>query len=191
MRKLWMAAAVLAVLFAAATSLSAQGTVPAGTTIVMSLDQSVSSKDAQTGQKLDCSVAQDVVADGKTVIPKGSRCSCSVASVQASGRLSTPAKLYIKIDSVEVHGKTHSVSANWAGRSETSKAKRDTVAIGGGAGAGAIIGAIAGGGKGAAIGAAAGAGAGTAGAAITGKKDITFPAETKLRFTTKASIAVK
>ncbi len=177
MRKLWMAAA-LAVLFAAAASLSAQGTVPAGTAIVMSLDQSVSSKDAQTGQKLDCSVAQDVVVDGKTVIPRGSRGSCSVANVQSSGRLSKPAKLYVKIDSLEVHGKTYPVSASWAGRSEKSKAKRDTVAI-------------AGGGKGAAIGAGVGAGAGTAGAAITGKKDITFPAETRLRFTTKASIAVK
>jgi hypothetical protein len=53
-----------------------------------------------------------------------------------------------------------------------------------------LIGALAGGGKGAAIGAAAGAGAGTAGAAATGKKDIVFPAETRLVFTTRAPISI-
>jgi hypothetical protein len=35
-----------------------------------------------------------------------------------------------------------------------------------------------------------GAGAGTAGAAATGKKDITFPAETKLRFVTTKPIRI-
>jgi hypothetical protein len=54
--------------------------------------------------------------------------------------------------------------------------------IGGGAGAGAVIGALAGGGKGAAIGAAVGAGAGTAGAAFTGNKNIVLPAESAVSF---------
>jgi len=43
---------------------------------------------------------------------------------------------------------------------------------------------------GAAIGAAAGAGAGTAGAAVTGKKDIEFPAETRLAFTTRTAVTI-
>ena len=49
---------------------------------------------------------------------------------------------------------------------------------------------LAGGGKGAAIGALAGAGAGTAGAAATGKKDIEFPAEVRLAFTTRAAASI-
>jgi hypothetical protein len=165
--------------------------VPAGTTIVMTLDDSVSSKDATTGQKVACSVAENVQVNGQTVIPRGSRGSCSVASVQASGRLKTPAKLWLKIDSITVKGATHTLSTRWSGQTGPSHEKRNVVAIGGGTAAGAIIGAIAGGGKGAAIGAAAGAGAGTAGAAMTGKKDITYPAETRLRFTTKADLALK
>jgi hypothetical protein len=191
MRKRWIAFLVGVVFFGATATLWALGTVPAGTPIIVTLDQSVSSKDARVGQKVDGSVAEDVVANGKTVIPKGSKVSLSVASTQASGRLQTPAKLWLKIDSIEVNGKSYTVPARWSGQAGPSHNKRNIVAIGGGTALGATIGALAGGGKGAAIGAAAGAGAGTAGAAMTGKKDITFPAETKLRFTVKQSFTVK
>ena len=191
MRRIRVALVIAALFAGAAVSLHAEAIVPAGTPIVMTLDQSVSSKDARTGQKVDCTVAQNVVGGGKTVIPKGSKGTCSVASVQASGHLKTPAKLWLKIDSIEVNGKAYTVSTRWSGQTGPSHNKRNVVAIGGGTAAGAIIGALAGGGKGAAIGAAAGAGAGTAGAAMTGKKDITFPAETKLRFTTKTEIVLK
>jgi hypothetical protein len=54
--------------------------------------------------------------------------------------------------------------------------------VGGGAGGGALIGGLAGGGKGALIGGLIGAGAGTGGAAFTGNRDVTLPAETGLRF---------
>ena len=54
--------------------------------------------------------------------------------------------------------------------------------IGGGAGAGALIGALAGGGKGALIGSAIGAGAGTTAAYATGKKDVGFSPERRLTF---------
>jgi hypothetical protein len=66
--------------------------------------------------------------------------------------------------------------------------KRNAFLIGGGAGLGAAIGAIAGGGKGAAIGGLAGAGAGTAGAAATGKEELAIPAESALVFTMRASV---
>jgi hypothetical protein len=109
----------------------------------------------------------------------------------ASGRLSTPAKLSLRIDSIQVRGQSYTVTSSLYARSGTSHTKRNTVAIGGGTAAGAIIGALAGGGKGAAIGAAAGAGAGTGGAALTGKKDITLPAESRLRFTLRDAVAIK
>jgi hypothetical protein len=104
--------------------------------------------------------------------------------------LSTPAKLYLRLRSVTVGGKTYAVATNSFGRTLGGKGKRDAEFIGGGAAGGAIIGALAGGGKGAAIGAAAGAGAGTAGAAATGKKDIEFRAETRLAFTTRAAVTI-
>ncbi len=169
--------------------LPAATTVPAGTSISVTTSQSVSSKTAKVGQSIAGNVSSDVNVDGKVVIPKGSPAKLVVASVQPSGRLSTPAKLWLKLRSVTVNGKTIVVATSLAGRTAGGKAKRDTVFIGGGAGAGAAIGALAGGGKGAAIGALAGAGAGTAGAAATGKKDIEFPAETRLAFKTQVAAA--
>jgi hypothetical protein len=190
MKKRMMTVVVALVMAAAVTPVLAQ-TVPANTPVYVTLDQSVSSKNAKAGQILSGSVSQNVVVDGKTAIPKGAKANLSVASVQASGRLSTPAKLYLRVDSVVVRGRTVPVRTGLWGETEKSKAKRDAVGIGGGAAAGAIIGAIAGGGKGAAIGTAVGAGAGTAGTAATGKKDIEFPAETKIKFATKTEVTIK
>jgi hypothetical protein len=153
-------------------------------------DQSVSSKTAKIGQTISGTVSQNVMSGGTVVIPKGSEVKLTVSGVQASGRLSTPAKLYLRLRTVTVGGKTYTIATSSAGRTLGGKGKRDAGFIGGGAAGGAIIGALAGGGKGAAIGAAAGAGAGTTGAAATGKKDIEFPAETRLSFTTRAAATI-
>jgi hypothetical protein len=184
----------IAILLALALALPAlaQGssTVPEGTKISVVTDQSVSSKTAKVGQTVSGTIAQDVTVGGKVVIPKGSAAKLTVSSVQASGRLSTPAKLYLRLRTVTVGGKTYTFATSSVGRTEGGKGKRDAGFIGGGAAGGAIIGALAGGGKGAAIGAAAGAGAGTAGAAATGKKDIEYSAETRLAFTTRTAVAI-
>lgn len=186
-----LAAVLLATAFLVPALSEARETVPVGTRVSVLTDQALSSKEAKIGQAITGSVAKDVLVGGKVVIPKGSEVKLSVSSVEASGRLSTPAKLYLRLRSVTVKGKTYTVATNSAGRTEKGKGKRDAGFIGGGAAGGAVIGALAGGGKGAAIGAAAGAGAGTAGAAATGKKDIEFPAETRLVFTTRADLVIK
>jgi hypothetical protein len=54
--------------------------------------------------------------------------------------------------------------------------------IGGGTGAGALIGGLAGGGKGALIGTAIGAAGGTGTAYATGKKEVSFGEERRLTF---------
>ena len=185
--RLLMAAVVV---LGAATAAQAQGTVPAETPIVVALNQAVSSKDAKAGQKLDGVVDRDVAVSGKTLIPRGSKVAMSVVDAAPSGRLKGQAKLWLKITSVVVKGKSYTVATNSSGQTGPDHNKRNVVAIGGGTAAGAIIGGLAGGGKGAAIGAAVGAAAGTGGAAATGKKDVEFPAETKLRFTLAKALAI-
>src|SRR5216683_2629884 len=72
----------------------ASGTLPAGAKILVVTDQSVSSKTAKIGQTISGTVSHNVMSGGTVVIPKGSEVKLTVSSVQASGRLSTPAKLY-------------------------------------------------------------------------------------------------
>jgi hypothetical protein len=181
---------LLALCFGITTFTQAATSVPTGTAITVTIDQSISSKNAKAGQGVVATIAQDVTANGKVVIPKGAHAKLVVSSAQASGRLSTPAKLYLRLKSVEVHGKTYTIATSSSGRTMGGKGKRDAGFIGGGAGAGALIGGLAGGGKGALIGAGVGAGAGTAGAAATGKKEVEFPAETRLSFTTRAPATI-
>ena len=86
-------------------------------------------------------------------------------------------------DSLNIATKPYSAVA------ESTK-KRDAAIIGGGAGVGAAIGAIAGGGKGAAIGAAVGGGAGTGTVLATKGKEIHYSPETRIPFTLTTSIEI-
>lgn len=162
-----------------ATEVSA---IPSGTAIVVRLGDTLSSKNSQAGQSFSATVAEPVVVDGKTVIEQGAAARGTVVDAKGMGHFKGGARLQVRLDSVSINGKEHQIETTAVSRSLKGKGKRSVGFIGGGAGAGALIGALAGGGKGAAIGAAAGAGAGTAGAAFTGNKDIVLPAESALTF---------
>jgi hypothetical protein len=168
-------------------------TVPQGTDLTIALEQSLTTAENRPGDAFEASVAVPVAIDGKTVIPRDARVKGHVVDARASGRLSGIARLILTLDSVEVEGESYNIATDDEGRAGKNHNKRNGALIGGGAGFGALIGALAGGGKGALIGGAAGAGAGTAGAAYTGKKDIRVPAETRLTFrlARPATISVK
>jgi hypothetical protein len=165
-------------------------TLPAGTDLAVVLDQSLSTAENRPGDNFEAHVSAPIVIDGKTVIPQDARIKGHVVEVQGSGRLSGVARLVLTLDSVEVDGESFEIATDDEGKVGRNHNKRNGVLIGGGAGLGALIGAIAGGGRGALIGGAAGAGAGTAGAAYTGKKDIRVPAETRLTFRLARPVAI-
>ncbi len=172
-------------------SAAAAPVIPAGQHIVVRLGQAVGSKISTPGQAFTATVAEPVEVDGKVLIPSGSEATGTVAEAVPLGRFKGGARLRLALDSVKVGGNTYKVETAAITETAKGKGKRTAVAVGGGAGLGALIGGLAGGGKGAAIGAVAGAGAGTAGAAFTGNKNITLPAETALSFKLLQPLEVK
>jgi hypothetical protein len=165
--------------------------IPAGTSIQVTADQSVSSKTSNPGDHFDASLAAPVMVGEKQVISSGAKVVGIVTDAKSAGKFKGNAAITVRLDSVKVNGETYSLKTSSVTEAGKGRGKRTAVGAGGGAALGAIVGAIAGGGKGAAIGAGAGAGAGTAGAAFTGDRDITIGAETKLSFRLKEPLEVK
>jgi hypothetical protein len=164
--------------------------VPSGTTLTVRLGETLSSKDSQPGQTFTATLVNPVEADGRPVIPAGATATGTVVAAHAAGKFKGASLLEIRLSSVTIGGKQYSIQTSAVEREQKGKGKRSAAMIGGGAGAGALIGALAGGGKGAAIGALVGGGAGTAGAAYTGKADVTLPAESALSFKLDAPLEV-
>ncbi len=156
--------------------------VPAQTEFTVRTITSLNSGENKDGDTWEGTLESPVVVDGREVIPKGADVTGSVTRAVPSGRLGGRAELALTLTGVKVGGRRYTVTTSEVAQKEGSKTTRDVLLIGGGAGAGAAIGAIAGGGKGAAIGSAIGAIAGTGGAAATGKRDIKYPPESVLRF---------
>lgn len=164
--------------------------IESGTVLEVTLDQSVSSKTNNEGDHFDASLAAPITVGEKVVLPVGTKVVGTVTLAHSAGRFKGNAALGLALDSIIVNGKSHPIQATSVEQAGKGRGKRTAVGAGGGAALGAIVGAIAGGGKGAAIGAAAGAGAGTAGAAFTGKRDIDFPAETRLSFKLTGPVSI-
>ncbi len=158
-------------------------TVPAGTAVSIRLGSAISSGQASSGADFAGTLAEPLVVNGIEVAPTGSAVAGKVTNAVSSGRLNRPAELSLTLASLTPTGgkETEIATDTWGQKGESHK-KRNIEMIGGGAGVGALVGALAGGKKGAAIGGAVGAGAGTGAAAVTGKKEIVLPAETKLTF---------
>jgi len=162
--------------------------IPRGTPIHVRLDETVDTHRNRPGDVVHATLSQPVVAGGRTVIPAGTRFTGHVTIADASGRLKGRAHIGVAMDSFHLHGRQYRVATTSVERASAAHKKRNGILIGGGAGLGAALGAIAGGGKGALIGAGAGAAAGTAGAAATGKLNVAIAAETPLRFTLRSAV---
>jgi hypothetical protein len=157
-------------------------TVPEYTPIHVTLDQAIASDENRPGDHFEATVSQPVVVDGRTVIPEGATAEGVVVDVHRSGRLRGRGSLRLALECVDVRGQEYDVRTDTSRRAGRGHKKRNWAFIGGGAGGGALIGAVAGGGEGALIGGPVGAGAGTALAFFTGRKDVHLHPETPLTF---------
>jgi hypothetical protein len=158
-------------------------TIPAGTNLTVVLSTTLNSGKNKAGDTFTGNLAEPVVVGGDTLLAKGTKVEGKVVDAQGSGRVKGKASMSLTLTSATVGGKTISLETRDLSAEADSTKKRDAAVIGGGAGVGAAIGAIAGGGKGAAIGAAVGGGAGTGTVLATKGKEVEYAAESKLEFT--------
>jgi hypothetical protein len=155
--------------------------VNTGQVIRVRLNQTITSETARVGDQFTTTTVVPVYASGIEVIPAGSEIIGRVVTVTRASRKSKAGTIGVHFVSLRlptgiaraINGDLTDVTANNVTAdnegevSGRSAMKRNVVFIGGGAAAGALIGAIAGGGKGAGIGTLVGGGLGAAGAVFS------------------------
>jgi hypothetical protein len=164
--------------------------IPAGAPITVRLQERLSSASAVPGERFEAVIDEPIVVDDRVVVPVGALATGHVVVARHSGRLHHPGELGLALDSVTVGQENIPLATSSVIARGGSHKKRNWAWIGGGGAGGALIGGSAGGGKGALIGGPIGAAAGTTTAFITGKKDVTFGNERRLRFRLNRDINV-
>ena len=150
--------------------------LPEGTAVPVVLETSVSSEHNSSGDTVVARVSEDVLVNGRVVVPAQSEVRGRVTAAVRAGKVKGRARLAMTFDRVVVKGREHAVEMSPIDITARPQKKRDGAIIAGGAGAGAIIGAIADGGHGAGIGALIGAGAGTGAVLLTRGQEVELPA---------------
>jgi hypothetical protein len=157
-------------------------TVPAGTELAIRINQHISLKHAQAGDRFSGEVIEPVMANGSEVIPRGTHVSGRIDEAHRRGHFKGRSVLELRLTSMTLNGSEYALDTHDNVSTKKGKGKRSTGFIAGMTGAGMVIGGIATGGVGLAIGGAAGAGAGTLLAGATGNRDIEIPAESIMHF---------
>lgn len=173
-----------------AGEMPASSVIPAGTLFWARIDTPVSTGSSTRGDRFSATLAVPVVVEGQAVLPAGTILDGHVLIAKPSGHLSGHARLMLALDSFELNGRRYPLTMTSALSESQGHEKRNLVGIGGGAGMGAAIGAIAATGPGAVAGLGMGLFAGAVGTAVTGQKQIAFPAESIVAFSLGEAVRV-
>jgi hypothetical protein len=166
-------------------------TIPEGTSFRVRLQEGLDTRRNRAGDRFTAALDEPLVDGDRVVVPKGTNFTGHIVTSKSSGRFKGRAVLALRLDSFTLDGETYEIQSNNSSRVSAGHKKHHLLWIGGGSGGGAAIGAIAAGGTGALIGAGAGAAAGTVGSAITGKRQVSLPAETSLRFRLESPVNLR
>ena len=167
-------------LLGAAPVLAASHTLPVGTVLPVKFETTVSSATSRAEEKVLARLREDVHV-GEATLPAGSELRGHVLSVSRPGKVKGRASLSLAFTQLAVGGKTYAISTRRISLLAPPEHGKDAKVIGGGAGAGAIVGALVDGKEGAAKGALVGGAAGTGVVLTTRGKDVSIPAGSRWR----------
>jgi hypothetical protein len=157
--------------------------IPAGSTLAIRINQSISVKRTPAGSRFDGEVVEAWTdQNGRVVLPKGTPVEGVVDASHKRGHFKGASILELRLTSLSLNGTRYPLATHDLTRTKKGKGKRSTAFIAGGTGLGMLIGGVASGGTGLLIGGLAGGGAGTAAAGLTGNRDLDIPAESIVRF---------
>jgi hypothetical protein len=163
------------------TGLAQAASLPAGTGIPVRFETSHSSATSRPEERVVATVREDVRSGGQVVLPAGTELRGHVLSVRRSGRVKGRGYLSMRFTEAQINGRTYHISTQRISLLARATHKKDAAIIGGGTGAGAIIGAIADGKSGAVKGGLVGAGAGTGVVLGTRGKEVSLGAGARWR----------
>lgn len=163
-------------------------TIPAGTQLTLVLETPLSSATSHAGDRVEARVERATSEDGRVLLPGGTVLKGKVVDAQSSGRVKGRARLAVAFDQIVVRGRTQRLDTTEIEATAADSHERDAAVIGGGAAAGAIVGAITGGGKGAKKGAIIGGAAGTGAVLATKGKEVELPAGSRWTVRVKDSV---
>ena len=85
--------------------------VPEGTSIIVTLDDRITTETAQTGNAFSATATEPIVVNGQTVFPSGSRINGVLRDVEASGRAAGRARMTLAYQEiVDAAGTVHKFS---------------------------------------------------------------------------------
>jgi len=157
-------------------------TLPRGTRLEVRLNQTIDVKYAHPGERFTGSLVESVMAGNSVAVPAGSAATGEVLVAHRRGVFKGKSVMALTLTRLDVNGTQYRIDTGTLSESKKGKGRRSAALIGGGAGMGMLIGGVATGGVGLLVGGLAGGGAGALGAAFTGNRDLSIPAESVVNF---------
>src|ERR1700743_212248 len=147
--------------------------VAAGTNLVIRINQHISVKTSHAGDRFTGEVVEPVVGRGDhVVIPKGAPVNGVVVASHRRGHFKGSSILELRLTYLTLNGTRYALDTSDLTQTKKGKGKRSAAIIGGGAGAGMLIGGIATGGVGLLVGGLVGGGGGTLLRGFNGERGI-------------------
>jgi hypothetical protein len=156
--------------------------VPAGTALEVRLEEPVSTKTHDAGQRFEVSLSDDLVVSGRLVARRGARLTGRVVESVRSGKVKGRARMSLALTALARDGADVEIESEPLHFEAESSKGKDAKKVGIGAVAGAVVGAVKGGKKGAVIGTIVGAGAGGGVVLLTRGEEVEFAVEQAFEF---------